>query len=601
MTFRPSHGLVAALLALLALPALAGGRGDPLADAAAAIERGDGVAAEVAARRALDAGLPHAAVDAYLGEAALLQEDPDEARGWLAPQQFDPASAQRGFHALGRLELQTGHFGAAAQAFDKALAAGKPDARLWIDIGRLRYQAGEQHLAGDAVVRALAIDPAEPQALKLQAVLVRDAQGLEAALPWFERALRIAPENLDLLGAYAATLGDLGRYADMLAVARAMVKIDRTDPKAYFLQAVLAARAGEHDLARRLLQRTDGAYDETPAGMLLQGVLQYRDGSTELAVETFAKLARLQPDNDAVARLLGRALLADGDASEVVARFAARAARPDASPYLLTLVGRAYEQLDRRDLAAPFLDRAARAGDPPLVALPPSDEGRLAVYRFAGDDPTAPEVAVPTLRGLLFQGRAGEATAYAAKLRRRFPNSSDIEVLSGDAALLAGDAARALELYRSAARVRWSAVVAERIAAAEAHLGHPELAEAELLAYLAQHPQDRALAALLGRAAVADGDWRRAALLLGHAAQLPGGTGDPRLVADLAETQLRLGDTARGLANARLAYALVRGSPRTTGVLAAALAASGGAPANGAELLLAKARAIGGEPALALR
>jgi Flp pilus assembly protein TadD len=597
MTFRPDHGLLAALLALLALPALAGGRDDPLADAAAAIERGDGISAEVAARRALDAGTPPDAVDAYLGEAALLQDDPDEARRWLGPQQFDAASAQRGFHALGRLELQTGHFGAASQAFDKALAAGKPDARLWVDIGRLRYQAGEQHLAGDAVVRALAIDPAEPRALKLQGVLVRDAQGLQASLPWFERAVRIAPKNLDLLGAYAATLGDLGRNGDMLAVARAMVKIDRSDPKAYFLQAVLAARAGDDDLARRLLQRTGGAYDETPAGMLIEGVLQYRDGSAELAVDTFDKLARLQPDNDMVARLLGRALLADGDASEVIARFAGRAARPDASPYLLTLVGRAYERIDRRDLAAPFLDRAARAGDPPLVALPPSDDGQLAVFRFAENDPTSAEVAVPTLRGLLFHDRAGEAAAYAAKLRGRYPNSSDIEVLSGDAMLLAGDATRALGLYRSAARVRWSAAVAERIAAAEARLGHAGLAEGELVAYLAQHPQDRALAALLGRAAAADGDRERAALLLSHAASLPGGAGDPRLIADLAEAQLRLGDNAGALANAKLAYSLARSSPRTTRVLAAALARSG----NPSGVLLAKARMLGVETAPAPR
>ena len=102
-----------------------------------------------AARRALDAGQPHTAVDAYLGEAALLQNDTDDARQWLAPGQFDPASAQRGFHALGRLELGAGHFAAAAKAFDEALRAGKPDARLWVDIGRLRYQAGEQHLRPD--------------------------------------------------------------------------------------------------------------------------------------------------------------------------------------------------------------------------------------------------------------------------------------------------------------------------------------------------------------------------------------------------------------------------------------------------------------------
>ena len=44
MTFRPDRALLALLLAALALPALAGGQDDPLAEAAAAIERGDGIA-----------------------------------------------------------------------------------------------------------------------------------------------------------------------------------------------------------------------------------------------------------------------------------------------------------------------------------------------------------------------------------------------------------------------------------------------------------------------------------------------------------------------------------------------------------------------------
>ena len=95
------------------------------------------------------------------------------------------------------------------------------------------------------------------------------------------------------------------------------------------------------------------------------------------------------------------------------------------------------------------------------------------------------------------------------------------------------------------------------------------------------------------------GDWRRAAVLFGHAARLPGGSNDPRLIASLAEAQLRLGDRARALAKARLAYALQRTSPRATGVLAAALAASG-ERAGEADVLLAK-RAGLGEQALALR
>src|SRR3546814_17442909 len=56
----------------------------------------------------------------------------------------------------------------------------------------------------------------------------------------------------------AATLGDLGRMRAMLAVTRRAIAADPADPRAYYLQAVLAARAGRFDLARVLLQKTGG-------------------------------------------------------------------------------------------------------------------------------------------------------------------------------------------------------------------------------------------------------------------------------------------------------------------------------------------------------
>lgn len=600
MTSRRSRAVLALALAVTALPALAGSADDPLADAAAAIERGDGVSAEVAAKRALEQGKPHAAVDAYLGEAALLQEDYDDARQWLGPAQFDAASAQRGFHALGRLDMHQGDYAAAASDFDRALQAGPPNARLWVDIGRMRYGGGQQHLAADAVNRALAIDPKEPQALTFQADLVRDSQGYAAALPWFERAVQIAPNDLGLLGEYAATLAELGRYTDMLTVARFMVKTDKTDPRAYFLQAVLAARVGEDELARRLLWQTHGEYDDTPAGLLLEGVLEYRDGSTSLAVDKFDQLARQQPDNETAARLLARALLADGDASDVVARFSDAVARPEASPYMLTLVARAYEQLDRRDLAAPLLDRAAQADDTGVKPLRLSQDGALAIYQADDDAAPSAALAMPMLRQMLSQGRGADALDYARRLHARYPNSSDIEVLVGDAALLGGDPADALRAYFSAAQVRWTASLAKRIAAAEVRLGRADAAAEQLQAYLAQHPQAREICALLGRAAWAEGDWHRAALLLGHAAQLPGGEDDPQALTELADAQLHTGEGAAALANAQRAYALQRTSPKATAVLAAALQAVG-KRSNGAEVLLAKARTMGAEPALALR
>ncbi len=69
-------------------------------------------------------------------------------------------------------------------------------------------------------------------------------QGLVASLPWFEKGLKAAPDDLSLLGEYAATLGEIGRAKDMLRVTRHMIELDGENPRAFYLQAVLAARAG---------------------------------------------------------------------------------------------------------------------------------------------------------------------------------------------------------------------------------------------------------------------------------------------------------------------------------------------------------------------
>ena len=226
MTSRPDRRFhwIAVLALVSSAAAAAVPAGDALDQAAEALSRGDGIAAEAAARRALRDGTPREDVAALIGEAELLQGDLADARDWLAGGTFSGPTRERGFHALGRLEIAEGDLAAAGRAFDRALEAGG-SARLWVDIGRLRYRAGQHHLAADAARKAVAIDPDEPRALEFQAQLTRDARGVVAALPWFELALEKAPDDLGLLGEYAATLGEAGRHADMLRVARRMVEL----------------------------------------------------------------------------------------------------------------------------------------------------------------------------------------------------------------------------------------------------------------------------------------------------------------------------------------------------------------------------------------
>lgn len=510
---------LALLVAALAGSGVTAAPGDDLiGQAKQALAQGDGIAAEVALRRALSAGAPREAVAAYMGEALLVQDAPEKARGWLEPGRFTPASAGWGFRMLARLERSEGNLPAAGRAFDRAMAVTPRDAAMWGEIGRLRYVGGEHMLAIDAADYALKLDPDNVRALEFQGQIARDRDGLTAGLPWFERALKRSPRDLSVLGEYAATLGDLGQAKKMLATTRLMLSIEPGNPRAYFLQAILAARAGKIELARGLLARTRDKFEDVPAGQLLEGLLEMRAGNYRLAAEALAKLARAQPGNAAARLLLARAYALAGEDRLVVHDYAAAAERADASPYLLALVARSYEA-DRRDLAAPLLDRAWLARRPDWFPLVPGSE----------------------IGGLLVSGDAEGARAAANRNLAANPGSAFNQAIAGDVRLAAGDGAGAMEHYRLAAHVRLGRSLLLRMILAATEAGQGGEAVDLVERYLAANPADPVAARVVAGRAAYVGDWRRAELLL-DAAWRNGGDDDVALLAQLSQAKLRAGD-----------------------------------------------------------
>jgi len=587
---RKSRAFWLAASLALALPAAAAAPGDALRTAREALARGDGIAAEAALRQAIDGGVPRPEIAAAMGEAELIEGNLDAAREWLGPGEFAPDQRLYGFHQLARLEMAAGNLQAAGEAFDKALAMDVGTAEMWVDIGRLRYRNAQHHLALEAVQNALTLDPENPRAIEFRGQLARDAQGLRTALGWFARGLKSSPNDIGLLGEYAATLGELGRAKAMLKVTRRMIELGGGDSRAFFLQAALAARAGNDELARKLLWRTGDDYGETAAGLVLAGVLDLRMGNPGLALQSFDRLAELQPDNADAQLLLARGQFADGDYRGVIEDFASAAARPDASPYLLTLIGRSYEILGDRGAAAPFLDRAARAR--PTIASPidVGEAGRLTLFRY-GDDPLRIDVGVAKVRDLLDGGSFGEAQAVLAGFQKQYPASVDIDVLGGDVALARGDAAGALVQYRKAAQIRRNLSLVEKMVAAYRQLGDGDAAEAEARDFLAEHPMNGRAARLAADFALAKGDWPRAQTLLAHARAVGGGERDPQLLADLSRAALQSGDIAAASEASQAAVAAQRASGPAAYALAMTMRAGG--DERGAQVLFAKARELG--------
>ncbi|MEI6643297.1 MAG: tetratricopeptide repeat protein [Novosphingobium sp.] len=498
-TFSIKRGL-ALSLGLLALAGPAAGGETALealrAKAQAAIERRDPVSAEVMLRAAIRGGASEDGLRAHLGEALLAEGDRIEARKVLDGGGFTPETGALGWRVRGQIALAEGNLRGAATAFDEALKTNPRDADLWVAIAALRFSGGEQAQSIEAATRAVALDPRNARALAFRGLLIREQYGLAAALPWFEEGLKARPDDPALLGEYAATLGDMGQYRAMLIVCRKLAQVDPKNPRPLFLQAVMAARAGETDLARSILQRTGNNFRDMPAAILLSGVLEYRAGNINVAVEQFDRLTRMQPDNLEARKMLLRALARQGSDRPITTRFDADAAQPWAAPYTLRLVGQSWQRLGAKVRAAAYLARAAAPTPHGPAPLPVDDGASVLAVRYA-DAPNQAQMAVPYIRALLKEGRKDEAQVAADRLRDANPGAAEAHLLAGDVRALRGDSAGALDDYETGAAIRFNEPVLQRMDAALRALGRARDADAMTSRYLAQNPQSLAAMKLL--------------------------------------------------------------------------------------------------------
>lgn len=529
------------------------------------IARGDGLGAELHLKAALAAGATRDQVAARMGEAFIYEGKRDKAREWLAPGQFAPDEAAHGYHLLGLLEHGESHFDAAEAAYEKATALAPKSVSLWVDYGYLRYASGDQAKAIEAADLALSLDPGSVRALEFRGLIVRDQYGLAAALPWLAAALEQAPDDRSALREYAATLGDLDRGSEMLDASHRLLRRDARNARGLLLLAELAARAGNPELARTMLNRTGGQLNTLPAKLLLDAVLDLRAGNEVLAIEALEPLVRMQPGNMQAQEMLAAAYYAHGDARMVVRQFADLAARSDASPYLMTLVARAYEVLGDRHHAVPLLERASRADARPFTGVPENQP----------------------IGALIASGNIADAEAAAEKLRAQMPGSADAQALAGDVQLALGHAEAAAERYRIASRVRMPGSLLQRITGALVLAGHQQEAAALVEAFLAQTPTSPIAQRLAASLAAGQGDWDRAVELLDHLRENGSGQ-DVHLLADLSLAQLRSGDAAGAEQTAREAYRLQPANPLAAQAWGNALVALRQRPAD-ARALLAKA------------
>lgn len=527
-----------------------------------AIGLGDGVGAEAAVKGALAAGGKEAALRPLLARAYAMQGDGARALQTLDDGPVIPEMMGEAAWVAGDVHLGDGDLGAAREAYDRAVHELPRSAALWVDVARFRDANADTLGARDAVDYAIELDKANSAALAFKANLIRTEEGLTASLDWYEKALAADPDNAGALIEQAATLGDLGRYRDMLAALRHAATLVPRDPRIFYLQAVLAARADNYRLARSLLQRTRGELDDQPAFMLLSAIVELELGGEAVAATWADRLLAAQPENFTARRILAVANWADGDADGAVEALLPVVDRPDADSWSLLLAARAAAELGRRGESADYQARAAtlmRGEAVPFAAR--NDYGLLTMAADA--DPLNPAKAIPAISADIASGNGARAIERAIKLRDANRGVADAHILLGDAALAGGRTDLAVQAYRAARDLDAGERTTLRLANALFRAGDAAGSGAAILALRDSQPSSIAADRLAGHLAMDLEHWEQA---IAHFERVRSRIGDRDAVIlrELARAWAAKGDDARALLLIDRAYRL---QPLNAGIM----------------------------------
>lgn len=527
-----------------------------------AIRLGDGIGAEAAVKGALGAGANEAALRPLLARAFAMQGDGTRALQTLDDGPIIPEMIGEAAWVAGDVHLSNGDLEAAREAYDRAVHELPRNSALWVDVARFRDANADTLGARDAVDYAIELDKTNSAALAFKANLVRTEDGLTTSLTWYENALAADPDDVDALIEQAATLGDLGRYRDMLTALRHAAAIEPRDPRLFYLQAVLAARADNYRLARSLLQRTRGELDEQPSFMLLSAIVELELGGEAVAATWADRLIAEQPQNFSARRIRAAADWADGDADGAIEALLPIVGRPDADSWSLLLAGRASAEIGRRAESTDYLARAATLmrGEATPFAI---DQDYALLSRAADAEPLNPAVAIPALSADISNGNDARAVERATKLRDANRGVADAHILLGDAALAAGRYDLAVQAYRTARDLDAGERTTLRLANALFRAGDLAGSGAAILALRDSQPSSIAADRLSGHLAMDIEHWDQAIAYFERVRSRIGDR-DAVILRELARAWAAKGDDDRALPLIDRAYRL---QPLNAGIM----------------------------------
>lgn len=546
-----------------------------------------GVEAERQLRRASELGGSPAVLGTSLAEAQLLQGQPQAALDTLAAG-YLRRDAARAMRIAAEANYRLGDFGKAQASFDESLRLGPDQVENWVAFARFRLAEQDMLGADYAATQAWRRAPRSSLAFAIKADVVRTREGPVAAIAWYEAAAERDPDNVPVMLEWAASLGEAGHYRDMLKPLRRAAELEPGNGRALFLMSLVAARAGDWPLARTFLARIAGPDADQPAVLQARAAVELALDTPSAAERFAAALVAQQPDNATGRRLLALAQVRGDNPRGAMMTLDPITIRADADSWSLLLLANSFSGMEWQMEARQPLDRATRLmrGDPP--PLPAASD--------AGDS-LVPSVAIPTIRARLARGDASGALSLASRLSDANPGVPQARLLVGDALMMLGNESEAAEQFRRASQLRYDEPVMLRLFHALVRSGDRQAAAEALRQFQMRWPENVAAMRIAAAFSAEQGDWVATARQL-RAALARTGPNDALLLAQIARSQLELGDAESAVDHARRAYRLLPGNATVSGLYGIALLRTGGNRTDAQDLMAKALRLAPDDPLL---
>ncbi|MFZ4285203.1 XrtA/PEP-CTERM system TPR-repeat protein PrsT [Variovorax sp. HJSM1_2] len=437
----------------------------------ALLANGEAVAAEVALTEALRLGVNRAEVVVPLAQAFMAQ---GKQPAVLERPQFNPAGLPTGVQVQMLLLRATaaadlGNLREALRLVDEARTLDPRSPDPWLTEVPIRVRERKFKEASDAVDRALALSPGLAEA-QYQRGSVSHVQGdLAGAMAAYNQAIQAAPKHLEALIARAGLLMDAGKSAEALNDLNQAQRVSASEPRVFYLKALLAERAGDNKGAAAELRRVTAFLDPVPLDfvryrpqiLMLNGLAHYGLNELEKAKPYLDLFQRIQGTTP-VTKLLAQIYLNDGDMVRATEVLEAYVRAQPADTQALTMLASAHMAQGHNAKAASLMQEALAKGDQPalrtVLGLSMIGGGRTqdgvaqleAAYR---KDPGQIAAGAALVSSYLRSGQMTKAVTVAEALAKRQPDSAAVQNLLGVAQAQKGNLAASRVAFEAASKL----------------------------------------------------------------------------------------------------------------------------------------------------